>query len=67
LLVYLMKRQDKIISPDEIAEKVWDINFDTQTNYINVYISYLRKKIRAHAEDTYIETVRKKGFVIRSK
>jgi DNA-binding response OmpR family regulator len=67
LLVYLMKRQDKIISSDEIAEKVWDISFDTQTNYINVYISYLRKKIRAHAQDTYIETVRKKGFIICNK
>lgn len=65
LLVYLIKQQGKIVSLEEIAENVWDIHFDTQTNYINVYISYLRKKIRAHAEHTYIETVRKKGFVIR--
>lgn len=65
LLVYLMKNKNKIINQEEIAENVWDIHFDTQTNYINVYISYLRKKIRNHTENDYIETVRKKGFVLR--
>lgn len=65
LLVFLMKNKNKIVTQEEIAEKVWDIHFDTQTNYINVYISYLRKKIREHAENDYIETVRKKGFVLR--
>lgn len=65
LLVYLLRKKDHIVSQEEIAENVWDIHFDTQTNYINVYISYLRKKIRAHSESNYIETVRKKGFTIR--
>lgn len=67
LLVYLIKRKNQVVSLDEIAENVWDIHFDTQTNYINVYISYLRKKIREHADRKYIETVRKKGFVVRCK
>ncbi len=62
LLVYFMKHKDKVISQEELAEKVWDIHFDTQTNYINVYISYLRKKIREHSANEYIETVRRKGF-----
>lgn len=65
LLVYLLKRKNQIVSNEEIAENVWDIHFDTQTNYINVYISYLRKKIRNHSELEYIDTVRKKGFIIR--
>lgn len=65
LLVYLMKNKNRIITQEEIAENVWDIHFDTQTNYINVYISYLRKKIRDKADRDYIETVRKKGFVLR--
>ncbi len=65
LLVYLLKRKNNIVTQEEIAENVWDIHFDTQTNYINVYISYLRKKIRSHSEDEYIDTVRKKGFIIR--
>jgi len=65
LLVYFLKNKNRIITQEELAEKVWDIHFDTQTNYINVYISYLRKKIREHSEIDYIETVRKKGFVFR--
>lgn len=65
LLVYFLKNRNRIITQDELAEKVWDIHFDTQTNYINVYISYLRKKIREYSETDYVETVRKKGFVFR--
>lgn len=65
LLVYLLKKKDQIVTQEEIAENVWDIHFDTQTNYINVYISYLRKKIRAYSDNEYIDTVRKKGFIIR--
>lgn len=66
LLVYFMKNRDKVISQEELAENVWDIHFDTQTNYINVYISYLRKKIREYSEYEYIETIRKKGFLFNS-
>ncbi|MBO6795282.1 MAG: response regulator transcription factor [Balneolaceae bacterium] len=65
LLVYFIKNKNKVITQEELAEKVWDIHFDTQTNYINVYISYLRKKIREHTETDYIETIRKKGFTFR--
>ncbi len=65
LLVYFLKNRNRVITQEELAEKVWDIHFDTQTNYINVYISYLRKKIREYSETDYIETIRKKGFVFR--
>ncbi|MEO1022315.1 MAG: response regulator transcription factor [Bacteroidota bacterium] len=65
LLVYFLKNKNRIITQEELAEKVWDIHFDTQTNYINVYISYLRKKIREFTETDYIETIRKKGFTFR--
>ncbi|WP_018126509.1 response regulator transcription factor [Balneola vulgaris] len=65
LLVYFLKNKNRIITQEELAEKVWDIHFDTQTNYINVYISYLRKKIREYTETDYIETIRKKGFTFR--
>lgn len=65
LLVYFMRNVNRVITQEELAEKVWDIHFDTQTNYINVYISYLRKKMRAHTKIDYIETIRKKGFRFR--
>jgi DNA-binding response OmpR family regulator len=64
LLVYLVKNKGRTISQEELAKNVWGIDFNTQTNYINVYISYLRKKIRKHSEFEYIRTIRKKGFKI---
>lgn len=67
LLVYFIRNKNKVITQEELAEKVWDIHFDTQTNYINVYISYLRKKIREHTDNDYIETIRKKGFSFRCR
>jgi DNA-binding response OmpR family regulator len=65
LLVYLLENKNQIITQEQIAKNVWDIHFDTQTNYINVYISYLRKKIRNYCDDEYIDTIRKKGFIMR--
>ncbi len=64
LLAYLIKNKGKVISLEELAENVWGIDFDTQTNYINVYVSYLRKKIRKFSKHKYIHTVRKQGFKI---
>jgi DNA-binding response OmpR family regulator len=65
LLVYFVRNKGRIISQEELASNVWDIHFDTQTNYINVYISYLRKKMREHSEFDFIETIRKKGFMFQ--
>ena len=62
LLVYLVKNKGREISLEELAENVWGIGFNTQTNYINVYVSYLRKKLRKHSDFQFIQTVRKKGF-----
>ncbi len=64
LLVYLVRNKGRVISQEELAKNVWGIDFNTQTNYINVYISYLRKKIRKHSDFEYIRTIRKKGFKI---
>lgn len=64
LLCYLVKNNGKTISQNELAENVWGIGFNTKTNYINVYISYLRKKIGEHTDFQYIRTIRKKGFKV---
>lgn len=64
LLVYLVRNKGRTISQEELAKNVWGIGFNTQTNYINVYISYLRKKIRKHSDFEYIRTIRKKGFKV---
>lgn len=44
LLVYLVENAERVVSRVEIAEKVWNTHFDTGTNFIDVYINYLRKK-----------------------
>ncbi len=64
LLAYLVKNKGRVVSQDELAKNVWGIGFNTQTNYINVYVSYLRKKMRKHTDFEYIRTVRKKGFMV---
>ncbi len=66
LMAYFMRNIDKIIEKEELADKVWGIKFDTQTNFINVYVSYLRKKINEVTEKEYIQTVRKRGFILKS-
>jgi len=64
LMIYLMKNANRVVTREEIASEVWDIHFDTQTNYINVYISYLRKKIGEYTDKNYIQTIRGKGFML---
>ena len=65
LLELLMQNKGIVISRSLIAEKIWDINFDTGTNVIDVYINFLRKKIdKAHAHKL-IHTYVGRGYVIK--
>ncbi len=63
LLSYLMEREGTVISQDEISKNIWGIDFHTPSNFVNVYISYLRKKIREHSNHEYIKTIRSEGFI----
>ncbi len=65
LMAYFMKHPNRILDKDELINNVWDINFDTNTNFLNVYISYLRKKIEEISPVNYIQTIRKKGFLFQ--
>jgi len=60
LLEYLVKNHGNVISKNEIAKKVWDINFETGTNTIEVYINFLRNKIDKGHHPKLIHT--KTGF-----
>lgn len=62
LLAHLMKHKDQVVTKEELTRGIWDIDFETHTNFLNVYISYLRKKISEHTDRTYIQTIRKQGF-----
>lgn len=65
LLVLLCKSKGKVISKNEILEKVWDLNFDTGTNTIEVYISFLRNKIDKPFDSKLIHTKPGFGYFIR--
>lgn len=56
LLEFLMRNSGKVVSRAEIAEKVWEISFDTGTNVIDVYINILRKKIDKDFDSKLIQT-----------
>jgi len=65
LLEYLMRNAGNIVTRTMISEHVWDINFDTFTNVIDVYINYLRNKIDNGFEQKMIHTVRGKGYLLK--
>jgi DNA-binding response OmpR family regulator len=64
LLEFLMHNKGRVLSRAEIAEKVWDITFDTGTNVVDVYISILRKKIDRDFEQKLIHTRVGLGYYI---
>jgi DNA-binding response OmpR family regulator len=66
LLDYFMRNPGRVLSRTMIAEHVWDYNFDTSTNVIDVYVNYLRKKIDADREPKLIRTVRGVGYVLQA-
>lgn len=65
LLEYLIRNQGKVVSKVDIAEKIWDIHFDTGTNVIEVYVSYLRTKIDKDFPTKLIHTRIGMGYVLR--
>lgn len=67
LLVYMVENAEKVISRIEIAEKVWNTHFDTGTNFIDVYINYLRKKIDKDFDIKLIHTKPGVGFILTDK
>lgn len=67
LLEYLVRNKDRIVTRTMIAEHVWDINFDTGTNVIDVYINYLRRKLETGPAQKFIHTVRGKGYILKSR
>ncbi|TFG36176.1 MAG: response regulator transcription factor [Nitrospirales bacterium] len=65
LIEYLMRNAGTVVTRTMIAEHVWDINFDTFTNVIDVYISYLRNKIDKGQKTKLIHTVRGRGYILK--
>jgi two-component system copper resistance phosphate regulon response regulator CusR len=64
LLEYLLRNKGRVVSRADIAEKVWDIHFDTGTNVVDVYINILRKKIDRDFDKKLIHTRIGLGYTI---
>lgn len=67
LLEYMMQHPERVLSRTEISEKVWDTHFDTGTNFIDVYINYLRKKIDRNFDRKLIHTKSGMGFILKAE
>jgi len=66
LLVYLLRNKGRVVSRVDIAEKVWDITFDTGTNIIDVYVNFLRKKLDKDFSQKLIHTQTGVGYVLKA-
>lgn len=67
LLVYLVENAGRVVSRAEIAGNVWNTHFDTGTNFIDVYINYLRKKIDRDFDTKLIHTRPGIGFILSDR
>ena len=67
LLVYLMHNEGIVLGREKIEDHVWNYDYEGGTNVVDVYISYLRKKIDGGSDKKLIHTVRGSGYVLKSE
>lgn len=67
LLSLLINKKGEVLSRTYIAEKVWDINFDSDTNTIDVAINRLREKMDKHFDKKLIHCIRGVGYVLEAR
>lgn len=65
LLEYLLRNKNRVVSRADIAINVWDIDFDTNTNVIDVYINYVRNKVDKKFEKKLIHTQVGMGYILK--
>lgn len=67
LMEYLMRHPGRVISKAEISERVWNLSFDTGTNFVEVYFNFLRKKVDRDFPKKLIHTQFRTGYVLREE
>lgn len=67
LLEYFMRNAGRVLTRPMIAEHVWNLDFDTFTNVIDVYVNYLRNKVDKGRPRKLIHTVRGSGYVLKAE
>jgi heavy metal response regulator len=65
LLEFFLRNKDRVLSRAIISEHIWDYNFDTGTNIIDVYVNHLRNKIDSGTDRKLLRTVRGVGYVLK--
>jgi two-component system OmpR family response regulator len=64
LLEFLMRHAGEVVTRTRILEQVWDVNYDSFSNVVDVYVGYLRRKIELPFGRSFIRTVRGVGYVV---
>ena len=67
LLEYLLRNKGRVLSRQKIEDHVWNFDYDGGTNVVDVYISYLRKKLDEGREKKLIQTVRGRGYMLKEE
>jgi DNA-binding response OmpR family regulator len=67
LLEYLMRNKNRVVSRADLAINVWDVDFNTNTNVIDVYISYVRNKVDKEFEQKLIQTHVGMGYILKTQ
>lgn len=67
LLEYFLRNKNRVLTKSQIAENLWNFDFDYSSNIVEVYIRYLRRKIDDNFENKLIHTIRGAGYVIKDK
>ena len=65
LLEYLMRNAGRVLTRPLLAEHVWGLDFDPETNVVDVYVGYLRRKIDGPGEPRLLHTIRGAGYTLR--
>lgn len=64
LLLFLLENKNKVVSRTQLLNAVWGINYDNNTNVVDVYISYLRNKIDEN-QHKFIHTIKGTGYMLK--
>lgn len=67
LLEFFLRNKNQILTRKRLAEQVWGYTFDTGTNIVDVYVSYLRKAVDEGFSKKLIRTVRGEGFILEDE
>jgi DNA-binding response OmpR family regulator len=66
LLEYFLRNAGRVLTRPLLAQHVWGVDFDTESNLIDVYVGYLRRKINGEGEAPLLHTVRGVGYVVKA-